>query len=688
MQIFVDFPYWIEALFAAVRVTLCFILLFGFIAPLFLSHIRELPIIEKLIYSWIGLGGVIIFAVFVLSVLHLYDFIGMMLTLTLIPVIINYLRSDESNVLQYLKQWELRTIVSHLQVIEEEGRAIWNWLKTKFTIKKEWDWKRTTRVSAIVGIAISGGIIRSIPALEHAAPFSRGWFIHLNRIKNIRLQDYFSGSPDPGGMHSLVSVFSMLTQVSPELILHILGALSSFFLCIIIYWSTKDMIKNRYPLAPIFGMAIYALAPMLLMPVSLDQQIEASSLDLALCFAFPTMTIFVRNIRSAFKSPWFYVLSGFVATAMVNLFVAFVILLPLMLLGLASLPRRRYLQSLYRVTSYLLTMTVVVITPYLLACYVYDVRVPTFLLSQLYSIQAYSYYPFLVLPLDELSSVYMIIAGGLCIFYLISAMIDKKKFHDEVTFLITFLVLSLPYTSFVDISNIIWLDIDQLNAFYAVMIAMFAGILVAAVLEMVDMVFNVSKQGLLICSWILLFSTMGYLIFMQKGVKISRSNPNTVPDGFLKAYYQIINTRLPYSYATVGPKIQRILAKNRDYFMEYEFFLNEYSAIDSLYRQQLQLPEIERTIEEVPPASIFVLTEKPPYNSIQQGILYDSPSVMRDVEEWLAKYKQLPGRQVEVFYSDSTTTVYEIINRQNESNIEDVLYNIYPSEDRKNLFYE
>ncbi|MDZ7693497.1 MAG: hypothetical protein U5K69_20660 [Balneolaceae bacterium] len=102
--------------------------------------------------------------------------------------------------------------------------------------------------------------------------------MHLNRVKNLRLQEYFTDIPDPGGMHSLVSLFSMLTQVSPEMILHLLGALISFFLCIVIYWATRDITKNDYPMAPIFAMSIYALVPMLFLPLSLDQQIEANTI--------------------------------------------------------------------------------------------------------------------------------------------------------------------------------------------------------------------------------------------------------------------------------------------------------------------------------------------------------------------------------------------------------------------------
>lgn len=684
MEIFTQLPFELQALFAAIRIVLTFGLLFGLVAPLFLSHTRDLPSIEKLIYSWVGLGGVIIFSVFVLTVCNIYDFISVAVTLLLIIVILKIKRSEASSIQSFLQQWELKTLVRQIKVIESEDKSYWSIIKSRFTRAFNIDYREGAQWFLIFSIAIAGGVIRMLPALENAAPFNRGWFEQLNRVKELRLQEYFTEFPSPGGMHSLVSIFSMLTQVSPEMILHLLGSLSSFFLCIIVYWTARDITKNKYPIAPILGMSVYAIVPLLFLPVSLDQQVQANSLDLALCFAVPTFTIFMRNLRSKYKSPWFYVLSGFLATAFINLFVAFIILLPLLFLGLLSLPRRNYFQSFYKVTLYLISLSLLVIVPFLVVGYAEGVEFRTFLMAQLYDIQAYSYFPLLIMPIGELSTLYLYISAGLMAYFIIDYFASGQKFiRDEIAFLLVFAIIAVRYTPLLDIGQLFWIDTDQLSEFYAIMIGIFVSISFSVMLEIFDRLTPISEKTMYGISWVVLIITIPALIFMQGGFRLSRALPSTVPNGFFEAYYQIINERLPYSYATVGPDVQRIQAKNRHFYMDYEYFLDEYGAIDAEYREQLQT----ETVEDVPPASIFIFAEKAPYGAIQQGILYDSQSVMRDIDQWITEFRELPNRTVKVFYEGPSTIVYEIVNRSTESRVSDILYHIYPDE-RKNWFNE
>ena len=681
MEFFTQLPYKVEALFAAVRIVFTFVVLFGFVAPLFLSHTRNLPSIEKLIYSWVGLGGIIIFSIFVLTVLHIYDFISIAVTLLLITVIINIVRSKADSLADYFEKWELDTLVTQVRRIEKDDRSYWtdftSQLKGIFRI----DYREGSQWFLIFGIALTGGLIRMYPALQNASPFNRGWFEQLNRVKELRLQQYFADFPAPGGMHSLVSIFSMVTQVSPEMILHLLGALSSFFLCIIVYWTARDITKNRHPIAPIMGMAVYALVPLLFLPLSLDQQVEARGIDLALCFAVPTFTIFMRNLRSKYKSPWFYVVSGFIATAFINLFVAFIILLPMMFVGLLSLPRRNYFKSFYRVSIYLLLLSVVVLIPFFAVILYQGVDPSSFILTQLYDIQAYSYFPLLVMSLGELSYLYILIAGGLLFYYITDYFFSGRDYiRDEIAFLLVFVIVALRFTPLLNIGELFWIDTDQLNEFYAILISILASVLFTVPLELLNKIKQIPKSAIYKLSWALLVVSIPALIYWQGGIRVSRVLPSTVPNGFFEAYYQIVDERLPYTYATVGPGVQRIQAKNRHFYMDYDYFLDEYAAIDSLYYQQLG----QESIEEVPPASIFIFTEKPPYGDIQQGILYNASGVMRDVEQWMADFRTLPDREVRIFYEGPSTKVYEIVNREEESKVSDILYHIYP-DNRKNL---
>jgi len=499
------------------------------------------------------------------------------------------------------------------------------------------------------------------------------------------LQHYFGDQLAPGGMHSLVSVFSMFTQVSPEMILHLLGALTSFFLCVLIYWATRDLTKNKVPMAPFFAMSVYALTPMLVLPISLDQQAEPNTLDLALCFALPTLTIFIRNIRSENKSPWFYVLSGFIATTLTNLFIGLAVLLPFMFLGLLSLPRRRYVRSFLRVSGYLLVISLVVMLPFAVMLVWRDMDASRFVMEQLYDTSAYSYFPKLWMPLGRLSLLYTAMGGILFMVYLAEYIFKREnEISDELVFLGVFIGLAAINTVYFHPDEYIWFDTDQLNPLFAITIAMFAGILFSSLMRLIKLI-PLSLQARDAVAVLLLVGGMGTLVVQQGGIHVSRILPNTVPNGFYKAYYQIIRTRLPYSYATVGPEIERINAKNRHFFMNYGYFMDEYGRIDSLYHAQLQVPKAQRKIKQVPPASIFIFKENPPYGAIQQGILYADDRVMRDLDQWLQGFRQMPDRKVEVYYRDKYTTVYEIINRGSESNINDLLLHVRPGDGNKGI---
>ena len=171
-------------------------------------------------------------------------------------------------------------------------------------------------------------------------------------------------------------------------------------------------------------------------------------------------------------------------------------------------------------------------------------------------------------------------------------------------------------------------------------------------------------------------------VFLAGGVNTGKTLPQTLPNGFFESYYSIINERLPFTYATVSPPIDNALSKNRHYFMNYDFFLGSYGNIDSLYQEYLELPkELRPDTANIPPASIFVFIQKPPYESIQQGILFEPGEQMLALSEWISKYNSLPGREVLVYRETEDAIIYEIINQKEGSNIGDILMNIYPKEE-------
>src|SRR5699024_3437333 len=119
-----EFAYTFEAIFAVFRITLSFLLLFGIIAPWLLDYPRKLPKIEGLIYSWVGLGGIIIFSIFVLTRLNIYDVISIVLTLLLIRPVRSVWAHRQEGVLNYIKGIEFKVVLQQIRLLEQP-RVYW-----------------------------------------------------------------------------------------------------------------------------------------------------------------------------------------------------------------------------------------------------------------------------------------------------------------------------------------------------------------------------------------------------------------------------------------------------------------------------------------------------------------------------------------------------------------------------------
>ena len=673
--------YLFQGLFAVLRIIVCFYLLFGVLAPFFLPSVKEKTGIERLMYSWVGFGGLIIVDVFVLTILGLYDFISLFITLLVLPflVFIFKKRREGLTIIEILLSVETSIIAVHVRTIEST-LSVWDRFKDNYFKKPTYDVRDTTHQVIAFLIASIASIIRIIPAIQNPAPFSRTWYFELSNVKALSLQRYFEVIPEPKGMHSLVHVFSTLTQVTPELILHILGSLTSFFLALIIYWVINVITNSKNRIAALVGMAIYSITPMYLTPIILDFEVEANSISLALCFAIPTCIFFLREVRLNKDASWFFISIGIFATALINLFVFLVVLIPILILGIFTLPITQYGKSLFTSLFRLLVLCFIAISPYLIACLINGVSIGDFFQQELFDTLVFSYFPNLVIYLDLLSMYYLAGAGVLLLINII--LIRAKIITDmkELVFLILFALISFIYTPYFPYSYTL-IDPDQLNLFYSVCISVFIGILFLNI----SRIFYLFKKKSLRTYNILNISSATLcllaLVILQKGVFANRALPETLPNGFFEAYYTIVNERIPYSYATVSPELDRKLAQNRHYFMNYEFFLDNYGVIDSLYQQYLLVPKALREEKEIPPASIFLFLEKPPYSAIQQGILYDSQSTMNDMQQWVQVFQGMEGRNIKIYFDGEYTIVYEIINREKESRITSVLNNIYPEEE-------
>lgn len=674
--------YELQAIFSLLRLLIGFLFVFGVITPLFFRFISKKRGIDRLVFSWISLGGLLVVGSFLLVSLNIYDFISILFFLLMLPLLVKFFKRtwEGENIPDIFTAAEHALVAGHIRLIEQLKELGLSDIRDKIKSSFTFSVSNPYSIAAIL-IALAGAGLRIIPAIQNSAPFSRIWYFELDAVKNLSLQQYFQGFPAPKGMHSLINFFSTITQVSPEMILHLAGGLISFFLAVIIYWMIRDITGQKYPAAALFGTMLYAVFPSLFLPISMELESGSSSLAVALSFALPTMLMFLRNIRSGGSTPWFFIFMGIITTGLTDIFVLLMVLVPFLIIGFISIPGRNFWKNFGRIMAYLMGTVMLTLSPFILYCWINSISVKTFFQDQLFNTQVFSFTPNLIIPLQDLSIYYLIWGIVLLLVFALRHIIQKqKRVSDLIVFISFFTVLSYVYTPYFGYQYI-WVDPDQLNMVYGIFISIVAGISLYSLFLFLEWLHSSFKKIVPYLSPVIMVAAAAGLLIFQGGFDRNRMFPQTLPNGFFEAYYEIINERVHYTYATVGPELDRELSLNRHYFMNYQYFLNNYGAIDSLYQQYLTVPAEQRTeVQEVPPASIFIFVEKPPYGSIQQGILYDAQSTMRDIEQWLESFRELEGRKLQVYHETDQAIVYEIVNREEESTIDGVLKNIYPED--------
>ena len=681
--------YSLQIVGVVLRLLAWYVLLFGVLGPYILPGIPRTSLAYRLMYSWIGAGGFILLATVLLVQIHLYDFISIAILLFFLPFSI-FVKTYRNQGYSYGKAFSLiyhRLLLKQIRFIEK-----FEWEEFVKRIKNKARYLQRVRhqdsISLVESylvpmVALVGAFIRFYPAFSNASPFTRSWYASLHRVKELSLQHYFDVSVDPGGMHVLVNFFSKLTQVSPELILHLLGGLTSMLISVWIYGILRGMVHEPRTIAPLAGMSLYALAPIVIMPISLETQVVPNTIDLGLSFALPVVMVWMRNLRHSRKLLGIFVAAGIVAAGLINLFVLLLILLPgLAFLGLAVPGKLSYSRRILDIGKVFI-LTGAVLSVYWLVTYlVGDVNIKTYLLEQLYSTQFYSYFPNLWLPLEQMALIYGVIGIFTVLLTVINNLVARRKDILQYHFYGIFILVSLLYLPELELGYT-YVDLDQLSSFYAVLIAVLGGLLFYNLIGLLTLVFKRRPMAQPYVEIACAIAGIGYILFLQGGIRTSNILPQTLPNGFFYGYYQIIEENLSYTYATVSPSIDSTLAKNRHFFMDYDYFLNNYSSIDSLYYDQLASNIDKQDMESIPPASIFVFVAKPPYNSIQSGILTDPSGKMDALRQWIGEYEQMGGRRVRVYRNYENSVIYEIVNRENEVRVDDILNHAYPDSTKK-----
>ncbi|MDO6604153.1 hypothetical protein [Arenibacter palladensis] len=488
-------------------------------------------------------------------------------------------------------------------------------------------------------------------------------------VKGFNSNIWFQNSGNLIGELALINLYAMAAGISEEMAMHSFGLIENFFLGLVLYWGLAKITKSKF-IAPILGVICFAFFYKYL-PININLLLEHSSLYLALCFALPAMVFTViPKLLVLEKRRYFLVLLGmFSAIGFINFFVLLVIL-PLFLLCALVLSEESNRQYVFRsVLSFLLGVGVVIAVNGI-GCYLNHMSFYEFLRSNIIQVNSYAYYPQLIVPLEQMLMYY----NGIGLIALLMVMPLFLKNRKKWTLGITFL-LFLNLFNLIQYLEFDWLDMDL---FY-MSLSVFVSIVLGTIIGMLVYYFGISiprspKKRAITLTFLFFGCTIG-AYFSNGYFNYGNKKSDKLKMNLLEVYDTLSSDYLPYSYAIVNQDYGQNLSINEHHFMNYSDFLNTYTKRDSIYQIYKEDKKfLEKNSEYILPNSVFVVITKS-NNNFEILELGTPEQVAEEIVIQLEVLKS-KGRIINVFRKDDYFTVYEIINKEKSSNLNDLILNL------------
>jgi len=483
---------------------------------------------------------------------------------------------------------------------------------------------------------------------------SSSWYEDLDKVKAIAEQTWFSIVSDSMGGYAIISLYAKISGLSDMLALSNAGFIESALLAVIMYWALYKITHKHGPgllAALVFGFGYTII------PLNIDSVLQHKSVFLAMTLALPLMifNMYPTSFRQKKSNYFVWNVIGILALSFVNLFIALAVLLPFILICLVINPAEKRAYNLRALTAYLISAALVLLC-YLVVSYFLQVSFVNLLVSKLVSFDYYTYTPNLILPFSELIWYYISICLALGI--AASFMIARKssRWRSILTILIFVLFLFTIYVLDIPI-----LDDDLLLQLIAVFLPILIGLLFYFIyLPLYSLIKKLNASNLAEMSVVLIL-TGGLFYVGESKASVTTEVFDTKKD-ILHAYYEIENSRLPYSYAVVNTSSNGRVSRGLHYFLSYGDFNASYLQKDDNFARYKADDEYLKTHPEVIlPSSVFVF--------VSEKL---NPKISEEVQRNLQMLKRR-GRELKMVYEGPSVQVFEIVNIPNSSKINDLL---------------
>lgn len=627
------------------------------------NHIHFLDFI---INYWFRYAGVLVVVIFVLVESDTYNLFNCFFVLSILIGIDVIGIQNLRNPKHYFRANIRAGLLNFLRNIENK-KSFWFWFSLEPNKKKN---RHKHNTFIFILTILIGGITflsRYYFIIYDNYSLSDAWIYDLNKVIQFDNQYWFTFELATDAELAVVNFYGKITDVSPEIALQVIAILESTLLAIIIFWMINKLTPSKF-IAPTIAALFFSLV-YVLTPLNVYFLLKGNSIFLGLTFALPAFAFYLKPtlLKLSRTSYFFSFVFIFITIGLTDLFTLCILIPPFLIIGLLFTKMKFKRHNLFSLLAFLFAL-IILYAIYSYACYYQRADLLEYMQTNLLSVSSYTYVPQLIIPYSEIIRYAQYSTGIGFLLVMLLVIFKKENWRATIIFFIYFNFLIL--LTFIKSE---WLDIDMLNNSISVFLPIIIGLNAAIVMRILNFGLHRFQKFSTITVGVL-FVVMIYASFHYQKESINALTvSDQTPKEILNAYDKISQTFFEHSYCVVNDPATQVISNNSHFFMNYDFFLNEYPKIDSINTKHLKDPNFlvknpEYSISKS--VLVFVLNDN---TEKENNIFAENRQYQQKLVDNI-KLLESRGRKVNLFYNTKILKVYEIVNSPKESRISDLIF--------------
>jgi len=286
-------------------------------------------------------------------------------------------------------------------------------------------------------------------------------------------------------------------------------------------------------------------------------------------------------------------------------------------------------------------------------------------------IESYSDMPQLLLPEDRLRNIYMVFGFTALLAIVLLMVFFKSRTRAALTFSVFYIAFL-----FINTLDIMWLDEDLFNQTLTILVPIIIGVNVGLYYKIIKLL-GVSNTILVKAFSLSALVIIGYLSYQSYFHSLDERNFKNVDQlkiDLLKAYDQLSTYQMQNTYAVVNQPYGFRLSSKEHVFINYDDFLDSYLKRDSTFQK---IKNNKKLLLENPefilPNSVFVFVSDTTIMNSKDRLLRTPRKTAIALDRVLSTLKQR-GNLVNTYFQSESLKVYEIVNRKQGSNLNEMIF--------------